>query len=525
MAVARLPAALGASFQDIQSALNGFPPEEIQNEWEAILSHMVLACPTVTTTDEARRRVRDNLPFLLSNATDGWRANSWVSTTNEPDVQRLAQLFGDDTVTVAVQDQHERRNMTVREYARWWADRTQPARTKNGDEPWLYLKDWNFTASHAGWYTPPECFADDWLNEHWVMNACADGSAPDDGGVAGDHRFVYLGPEGSSTPLHADIFFSHSWSVNLCGRKRWTLVPVEARGIVARENGVAYRDGLQRLRHYVATHGTHELEPIEIVQEAGEAIFVPSGVYHTVVNEADTLSINHNWFTASNSRWPVRRLAQGLHAIRRPLSDFDRNDEIHVMSLLKRRTGMDIAELCNLFVFIAERRLRGDRKRGPPAATGSHPAVGEAADSLLCSDALHASRSCLELLMLVQVFSSDDIEEDRWAMYAQIEAGVAAVLNDAASQCPRFLTTWSAIWEAASGAVIPARHAECLRASVDEREHRLRVDRLLARLERAAATALYDWSAAVRFTIGLQSDHAVVDAKSLACRSGVAARG
>ena len=110
-------------------------------------------------------------------------------------------------------------------------------------------------------------------------------------------------------------------------------------------------------------------------------------------------------------------------------------------------------------------------------------------------------------------------------MYAQIEARLAAVLNDAASQCPRFLTTWSAIWEAASGAVIPARHAECLRASVDEREHRLRVDRLLARLERAAATALYDWSAAVWFTIGLQSDHAIVDSKSLACCSGVAARG
>lgn len=35
-------------------------------------------------------------------------------------------------------------------------------------------------------------------------------------------------------------------------------------------------------------------------QEEREALFVPSGWHHTVVNEADTLSINHNWLNAHN---------------------------------------------------------------------------------------------------------------------------------------------------------------------------------------------------------------------------------
>lgn len=40
-----------------------------------------------------------------------------------------------------------------------------------------------------------------------------------------DFRFTYLGPEGTFTPLHADVYNSYSWSTNLCGRKKWWLFP------------------------------------------------------------------------------------------------------------------------------------------------------------------------------------------------------------------------------------------------------------------------------------------------------------
>jgi hypothetical protein len=42
---------------------------------------------------------------------------------------------------------------------------------------------------------------------------------------ASDHRFVYMGPRGSWTALHADVLRSFSWSFNVCGRKRWLLFP------------------------------------------------------------------------------------------------------------------------------------------------------------------------------------------------------------------------------------------------------------------------------------------------------------
>lgn len=36
---------------------------------------------------------------------------------------------------------------------------------------------------------------------------------------------MYLGPAGTWTPLHSDVLRSHSWSANVCGRKRWLLLP------------------------------------------------------------------------------------------------------------------------------------------------------------------------------------------------------------------------------------------------------------------------------------------------------------
>ena len=44
------------------------------------------------------------------------------------------------------------------------------------------------------------------------------------------------------------------------------------------------------------------------MQGAGDMLFVPSGWHHSVCNEADTLSINHNWFNAHNAHWAVALL-------------------------------------------------------------------------------------------------------------------------------------------------------------------------------------------------------------------------
>ena len=123
---------------------------------------------------------------------------------------------------------------------------------------------------------------------------CAGGTSSSTGG---DHRFVYLGPAGTRTYLHADVLFSHSWSVNLAGRKKWTLVPDGQRHLVSTPSTKPLVKSLSELD---ATEG---LTPIELIQQPGELLFVPSGWYHEVENLDDALSVNHNWLNAYNVHW------------------------------------------------------------------------------------------------------------------------------------------------------------------------------------------------------------------------------
>lgn len=118
-----------------------------------------------------------------------------------------------------------------------------------------------------------------------------------------DFRFVYLGPGGTFTPLHRDVYGSYSWSANVVGRKVWWLFPPGA------EAQLKHRGQLM-----FDVRGTEQAAlAVKIVQEEGEVLFVPSGWHHQVVNvdfvsppswnaaiEADTqcISINHNFFAS-----------------------------------------------------------------------------------------------------------------------------------------------------------------------------------------------------------------------------------
>lgn len=132
-------------------------------------ARLTLECPRIplrslSAAQFRRRFMIPNLPVLLTDATDGWRAQrEWVTPDGRPDLSALAQLFGDSIVPVAnCARSGKRTEMSLAEYAAWWAgDRT--------DGGCLYLKDWTFAAEHPsyGAYETPAILRDDWLNQHW----------------------------------------------------------------------------------------------------------------------------------------------------------------------------------------------------------------------------------------------------------------------------------------------------------------------------------------------------------------------
>ncbi|XP_064135719.1 2-oxoglutarate and iron-dependent oxygenase JMJD4 isoform X5 [Loxodonta africana] len=123
-------------------------------------------------------------------------------------------------------------------------------------------------------YSLPVYFSSDWLNEYW------------DAINVDDYRFIYMGPTGTWSPFHADIFRSFSWSVNICGRKKWLLFPPGQEEALRDCHGSLPYDVTSPTLLDVRLHPACARcsPPLEVTQEAGEMLFVPSGWHHQVHN-------------------------------------------------------------------------------------------------------------------------------------------------------------------------------------------------------------------------------------------------
>jgi len=139
-------------------------------------------------------------------------------------------------------------------------------------------------------YDTPIYFKSDWLNEFWDQRS----------DVADDYRFVYMGPKGSWTPFHVDVFRSHSWSANICGCKKWLIYPPgQEKYLTDRLGNLAYDITSSDINDQQQFPDFEKAsKPITVIQREGEVIFVPSGWHHQVMNLEDTISINHNWTNA-----------------------------------------------------------------------------------------------------------------------------------------------------------------------------------------------------------------------------------
>ncbi|WBW73582.1 2-oxoglutarate- and Fe(II)-dependent oxygenase Jmj1 [Schizosaccharomyces osmophilus] len=138
-------------------------------------------------------------------------------------------------------------------------------------------------------YETPDLFVDDWLNAY-TMNQEND-----------DFRFSYIGSHLSTTPLHKDVYESHSVSVNLCGVKCWIFIPPSEAEFLQKQ----FED--EGLPSWISQKCLFEEENFRKIQGnvrilfqfPGQTVFVPSGWYHQVLNIGTTLSINHNWCNSS----------------------------------------------------------------------------------------------------------------------------------------------------------------------------------------------------------------------------------
>ncbi|EZA49639.1 hypothetical protein DMN91_006417 [Ooceraea biroi] len=319
---------------------------------------------TVTYNDFFSKYLIPNRPCIISSqATESWPCRrEWV-LDGAPNFNVLRTLFGHSVVPVAdcnrkFYNSQLKDDMSMRSYLEYWVDYKQNGYSKS--MPLLYLKDWHCTKHfpNISVYEVPQYFVSDWLNEYYIAH-------PE---LSDDYMFVYMGPKETWTPLHADVFTSYSWSANIVGKKRWLLFPPHEEDHLRDLYGQLVYDAVsEELNDHTKyrTYNSKELRSFDVIQEAGEIIFVPSGWHHQVWNLEDTISVNHNWINGCNIANVWLALKRELRSVMKEVEDCkDMNNwNEHCQLMLKASYGMDYKQFLKFISFIAKNRLHAMIKK------------------------------------------------------------------------------------------------------------------------------------------------------------------
>lgn len=192
----------------------------------------------------------------------------------------------------------------------------------------LYIKDFHYQM-HSYFQDValdlPLYIQDDWLNWYWKRYHKH----------SSDYHFLYVGGSTTHTAIHHDVCCSYSWSINLQGRKKWT--------IWHPSNDL----------NYSKEASSNNSKIIVFEQGLNELIFIPSGWSHKVENISngeEIISINCNWFNAFNIMEIFLFLLRELNAIRKEIWHLRKDKSEHVLNKNQSRfysnqiIGMDDVE-------------------------------------------------------------------------------------------------------------------------------------------------------------------------------------
>lgn len=135
---------------------------------------------------------------MSSNSSNDWECTNWTTLNGNVNFEYLQNKIPDCKVPVsdcAVQyyNSHIKTEISFHTFLDYWKNKRYEGE-KNGydtdddsDGPELYLKDWHLKKDmpEYNFYTVPQYFGSDWLNEY-----CIDKNKD-------DYMFVYMGPKGT----------------------------------------------------------------------------------------------------------------------------------------------------------------------------------------------------------------------------------------------------------------------------------------------------------------------------------------
>jgi hypothetical protein len=243
------------------------------------------------SVEDFRRYKAQCKPVVLTDVMSNWRALDW--TWNG-----LSERYGTTEINVSLYNHgwykaSDSRQMSLKSFI-------EGALTADWQSFPFYVRDsWELFGNHpeltSDCPVPPHFF--DWFSR-----------LP---GLSRPYPRLFIGPSGAITPLHVDIWETHSWLTQLVGRKRWVLISPHDRQFLA---------SVQRLGKGLTKYAVDpenpdfpktfpRVRPLEYTLGPGETIFVPSGWAHHVRSLESGISITGNFLGPGG--WKA-----GLRAIR-----------------------------------------------------------------------------------------------------------------------------------------------------------------------------------------------------------------
>lgn len=103
--------------------------------------------------------------------------------------------------------------------------------------------------------------------------------------------WLFVGGDGTGSPMHLDVMNSAAWNIVLEGEKHWEILPPALgvdQGFLPRS--LLSQPGVSRSR-----------EIVTFVQRPGDLVLVPSGWCHRVLNVGKTVAVTGNYVADENS--------------------------------------------------------------------------------------------------------------------------------------------------------------------------------------------------------------------------------
>ena len=309
--------------------------------------------------DEFNRRFAlTRTPCIITDAMNQWpcfmktlNSKSKEENPREWTIDKLQKRFPKDRFKVGSDDDGYAVRLTMTEFQFYCDEEKNPDYGCKRDDSPLYVFDGSIFDKENTKELEKDFDIPDYFSEDLFKYVGHKRRPP--------HRWVVFGPPRSGSSIHVDPLATSAWNALISGKKRWVLYPpnkgltkplLKPKGIGLDGESITW---FQKAYPITQTREWSEVggcpKSFDVVQNAGEIMFVPDGWWHAVLNVTQTVAVTQNFCTTPrfdavyratrrgrpkmSKKWLEKLKAKGRHdlydvAVRQPRrSEYSENEK------------------------------------------------------------------------------------------------------------------------------------------------------------------------------------------------------